>query len=219
MAETRMEERTIPGSDLVVTGCEIEPLGDTHLLTFNMFCPHRPSFLILTQDGYKRQWEALDLDDLKTAHTVLTSLTSDHLLFFNCGAEAGCSRVHKHMQAVPSESSDPWQNVTTAGVEIFTKRHGPAFPSPEELLASYAELLQAARQVLGAKDDQVPPHNMVLDRTGIMVIPRRNAGLGKLGANSCGMLGMQWVATEETMQQWIEAGPRKVIANAGVPKK
>lgn len=84
----------MPGSDIDVSGYEITYVNGTHLLMFNKFCMYRPHLLLLTKDGWRRQYEQLDLQDLQAVWNVLESLNWRYFMFFNCGKDGGCSRLH-----------------------------------------------------------------------------------------------------------------------------
>jgi ATP adenylyltransferase len=213
-----------PGSDINVHGFEIQQLGETHRLTFNMYCTYRPQYLLLTLDGFRRQWEPLDIDDFTAAYTLLTSLNDEYIIFYNCKEEAGCSRLHKHLQAIPKDSFDPWQNLNKNVKDVpftyFSKSYGPQLPSPEELHKTYTGFIQEADRLLNSpctKPNEAPAHNMILDKRGMVVIPRRCVGIEDVGANACGMLGMIWVSHDYMMKEWMAVGPRKVLTAAGVP--
>lgn len=122
--------RCRPGSDIDVTRYEIADLGNTHLVAFNKFSSARPHLSVLTEDGFTRQHEPLNLADINALHTVLTSLQKNskrrYLAIFNCGIDSGCSRLHKHMQVFPA-GPDP---VETAGTAVndfsaVARRGGP----------------------------------------------------------------------------------------------
>ncbi|KAH7109688.1 hypothetical protein EDB81DRAFT_704565 [Dactylonectria macrodidyma] len=215
-----------PGSDINVAGFEIQEIGTTHLLTFNMFNAFRPHFLLLTQDGYRRQFEPLDIDDIKAAHTVISSLTGDYMVLYNCGVESGCSRMHKHMQLIPhsEHAFDVWRNIVGKGHQMpyqaFVRTFGPDLPSIKDLFIAYLELFDQVKKALGRSMsgiNEAPPHNVIFDRSGMMVIPRRSAGLNGAYANAAGMLGVIWMSNEAKAQQWIELGPSEILRTAGVP--
>lgn len=214
-----------PGSDINVQGLEVGPPTDTHFLSFNGFSSYRPHYLLLRTDGHKRQWEPLDIDDFKAIQTFLSTNNRDYLIFYNCRVEAGCSRLHKHLQAIPKDSfhGNPWLNLddnasalpfaycedTTGGID------------PEACYGAYRAGIEAVERTLDKEtvlENAVPPHNMIMDRGRLVVIPRRAAGIEPLGANSGGMLGMVWTQSEETMQKWMEINPRRLLESAGVPK-
>lgn len=184
----------------------------------------------MTADGFRRQWEPLDLDDFTTVAALLDSVPPedrgterDFLVFFNCRAEAGCSRLHKHMQAIPRQSLDgePWRNLDRASVPFAFHRDDSCGTDPKRLLRAYAEGMAAVERTLGEETELergVPPHNVVLDRDRLVVIPRRAAGIEGLGANSGGMLGLIWTQSEAMMQRWLDANPHKLLEAAGVPE-
>lgn len=215
-----------PGSDIKISGYEVATLGPTHLLMVNKFPAARPHLLILTQDGFKRQYEALTPDDLSAGRLVLASLRSRHLLLFNCGISGGCSRLHKHMQVLPAP--DPEMFVLWPDVEepkppfrFFRYRFGAgALPEPDELARIYRALLRRAERALGCRvllGEAAIPHNVVLDRRWMVVIPRRAAGWEGADANAAGMLGLMWLSSEEKVRLWMEKGPAAVLGRLGVP--
>ncbi|KAH8694606.1 hypothetical protein BGZ61DRAFT_452174 [Ilyonectria robusta] len=219
-------ENPRPGSDINTIGTEICKLGTAHFLAFNGFASYRPHYLLLTADGHRRQREPLDIEDFRAIHALLNMNGSDHLIFFNCGAEAGCSREHKHLQAIPKESFDgaPWCNLDQAEETLpfaYYERKLEEDLDPDVSLIIYREGLQQVERALNrktTKEGGAPPHNMIMDRHRMVMIPRSKAGIDPLGANSGGMLGMIWTKNEETMQKWLEIGPQKILEAGGVPK-
>ncbi|KAF4336973.1 ATP adenylyltransferase C-terminal [Fusarium beomiforme] len=213
-----------PGSDINTIGTELCTLGEAHVLAFNGFSSYRPHYLIITADGYKKQREPLDIQDFRAIREFLDN--NDYLVFYNCKPEASCSRDHKHLQAIPKSSFDgePWFNLDhsrDALPFIFYERKFTQEPTADAMSEVYNEGLQQVERSLGLKtteEDGAPPHNMVMDKERMFMVPRRKAGIGRLGANSCNMLGMIQVKSEEAMHEWIEAGPDKIMAVGGVPK-
>ncbi|KAF4995290.1 hypothetical protein FGRMN_5255 [Fusarium graminum] len=224
--QSLINDKPRPGSDIVTHDTEICNLGATHFLAFNGFSSYRPHYLILTTDGYRRQHEPLDIEDFRAIHAFLDIHDGEQLVFFNCKAEAGCSRDHKHLQAIPKTSFDgqPWFNLDHCGDSLPFTYHEAKFAQdlgPEASFKLYKEGLQHVECSLGQKtteDEGAPPHNMIMDRGRMVVIPRRAAGICALGANSCGMLGMIWVQSEEAMHKWLEAGPDNILTAGGMPK-
>jgi ATP adenylyltransferase/5',5'''-P-1,P-4-tetraphosphate phosphorylase II len=184
----------------------------------------------MTADGYRRQWEALNLEDFKAVAALLDHVAvedrgteRDLLVFYNCRAQAGCSRLHKHLQAIPKEShgGNPWLNIDRAAVPFAYHRDNTCGTDPKRLLRAYAEGMAAVERTLGEEteiENGVPPHNMIMDRDRLVVIPRRDGGIGGLAANSGGMLGLIWTQNEETMQMWLDTDLHKLLKTAGVPK-
>lgn len=189
----------------------------------NKFPSARPHYLILTQNGFRRQFEALDINDLTAARQVISSLHSRHLMLFNCGINGGCSRMHKHMQLIPAPDGFPlWPD--SEQVELPFKfamhRFRGGLPPANELLTIYRALLRRAERALGhaaLEGEAAVPHNVIMDRNWLVVVPRRSAGWDGIDTNAAGMLGMVWVKSEEKMNIWLERGPANVLAQLGVP--
>ncbi|KAF3389469.1 Diadenosine 5',5'''-P1,P4-tetraphosphate phosphorylase 2 [Penicillium rolfsii] len=223
------------GSDISTAGFEIGEIGNTHLLIANKFCWANPHFLLLTSDGYRRQYESLDENDLQAIWSVLSTMSTDFLAFFNCGQDGGCSRLHKHMQLIPIPEGtfasflDSDENVSEPKVPFqwFYHRFNVGDVSLQHLMDVYNELLRQATEVgeglsknaHAALPSAACPHNMIMTRRWMIVIPRRRAAINKaVAANALGMLGYIAVAKKEEMDEWIRAGPIDVLKELGVPK-
>lgn len=231
-----------PGSDIDTEGYELPiDIGSTHFLAFNKFASARPHLLLLTEDGYERQYTALGEHDMTAVHKVLSCLNGTgprrYTAIYNCGIDGGCSRLHKHMQVFPvsdesrkGERFPIWPDaVTTAEsssvpFHFFMHRFEKGFPPTSTLLHVYRQLLGQAEKVwlehekgLERPEGHAIPHNVIIDRNWMVVIPRRKAGWRGADANAAGMLGMVWVKSEETMRLWTENGPAHVLSEVGIP--
>ena len=195
----------------------------------NKFPAARPHLLVLTQDGYRRQHEALDGDDFAAARRVMTALDSTRtVMLFNCGIASGCSRLHKHLHVCPAPESaefrlwpDDPQALARLPFKSFVQRFEGGLPSADVILGLYRGLLRQAEAALGyaAPTDGGPavPHNVAMDRNWLVVIPRRAAAWNGAGPNAASMMGMVWVDSEEKMNVWLELGPANVLRQVGVP--
>ena len=205
----------------------IARINESHLLVFNKFCVHRPQLLLLTLDSYRRQHEALEMDDFDAALETLRALDSMYVIY-NCGEAAGCSRRHKHMQvlqgppfAFEAFSDTNMKDKSTIPFRYFSHR---LTKGKEETAASlhqaYKALLGQARGALSldsALDSDVCPHNVVIYQDRIIVIPRRRAAFQHASANAAGMLGSAWVPNQANAEEWISLGPLNVLRELGVP--
>lgn len=219
-----------PGSDLVDADplLKVAEVSSTHLLVLNRFCVFRPQFLILTRDSFKRQTEILDVHDFSAAWTVLQNLEQDYFVMFNCGNEAGCSRLHKHMQVIPCSGGFtlfPDRDTKKEKVPFrhFLRRIPNGGPRSTEggsipLVGVYQELLEDAFSgKKRSKNDGVQyyPHNVVLTTRWLMVIPRRKATFHGASANAAGMMGMIWVTSDHELQCWKDQGLSNVLGELG----
>jgi len=108
----------------------------------------------------------------------------------------------------------------------FYRRFDLAKMAPEDILAIYNELLQKATELgaglsenaKGLPHGAVVPHNMLVTKRWMIVLPRRRAAVNKeAGANALGMIGVIAVATQKEIDNWIEIGPAKALEELGVP--
>src|SRR5262249_16767501 len=142
----------------------------------------------------------------------------------NCTEEAGSSRRHKHMQIIPRPENGPPLfpgRANTASLPApflyFVRQINDEFVPIQSLVEMYVSLLAQAKESLGISGDTRPcPHNVVLVKEWMMVIPRTKADIDGAIANAAGMLGMVWVANEEQLNRWIRFGPAEVLAQVGV---
>ncbi|KAK1730090.1 hypothetical protein CaCOL14_013118 [Colletotrichum acutatum] len=170
----------------------------------------------------------------------------EYLVIFNCGKEGGCSRLHKHMQVIPAPEAIPvWPDLVTSGSGTGTEAAGdgkqePPFryfihhftstspPSTKDLTAKYRELLRQATELIPGREKVVEedgdgravavPHNVILGRRWIVVVPRVKAGVDGADVNAVGMLGVVWASRPETVGKWRELGARRVLGEVGVRK-
>ncbi|KAJ5232059.1 hypothetical protein N7468_005015 [Penicillium chermesinum] len=224
-----------PGSDIANDHPDIciTTVNGTHLLTMNKFPVFRPMLLLLTVDSYRRQHEPLARADLDAGWSVIDALRAEHYVFYNCTFRAGASRQHKHLQIVPAPGASeeyaagyrffPDYEGVGPGAEwrapftYFLVRWEGARLDADFLLEKYLGLLQKARVALGvAVEEQEIPHNFVLTKRWMMVIPRRAKVSHGLTANSAGMLGSMYIISQEQLDAWKEAGPTNVLAGLGI---
>ncbi|KAJ5507663.1 hypothetical protein N7527_009806 [Penicillium freii] len=211
-----------PGSDIANDHPDIciTTVNETHYLVINKFPVFRPMLLLLTVDSYRRQPEPLVLEDLEAAWIL-----------------AGSSREHKHLQVIPAPGKREGYD---EAFKLFpdddtAPKTGPSFvhflkrfedlpegcvKNGEHLLEIYQRLLQQARGALVLPTKVVPcPHNFVLTRRWMMVIPRRAKEFHGITANAPGMMGSIYIWNHDQLDAWKEIGPMKVLAGLGLPRE
>lgn len=213
-----------PGSDINIAGFEICDVGTKHRLCANKFCYTRPQLLLLTRDGFKRQYDPLDAVDLDAAWSVLQD---DQFAFYNCGVPAGFSRLHRHIQFMPR----PEGFTTYLDVDEDGGKGDSAVPflylrqaldgSGRGLKEIYDGLRRemAERSTFRWEGQGTDcPHNLLMTRKWMAVIPRRCSVFGAASANAVGMIGLVPVTTMEGIEDWKSAGPLSVLREFGVPR-
>ncbi|CAI7648632.1 unnamed protein product [Penicillium pancosmium] len=226
-----------PGSDLAFDHPDIciTRVNETHFLVINKFPVFRPMLLLLTIDSYRRQHELLDVEDMEAAWSLVCGLEVEHFAFFNCTVTAGSSRAHKHLQVIPAPGAndgyadgfrffpdyDPESQTGTPSCVYFLER----FEEPPEgrvktsqqLMEVYLWLLQQTREVLKINEGPCP-HNWILTKRWMVIIPRQHKEYRGLSANSPGMVGSVYIANQGQFDAWKEAGPQRVLAGLGLPR-
>lgn len=214
----------IPDERVILT-----KLNNTHDLALNMFCVDRPQFMMPTIDSYRRQDEPLDRDDFAAALDTIKAL-EDFFVIYNCTETAGCSRVHKHMQglrgppfafeALISTTKDK-DEAAIVPFQYFTYHFEQGFTniSAVDIVPIYTSLLKQARQALKVSEADICPHNVILWRDWIIVIPRRKSFVERACTNSVGMMGSVWLSESNLVDEWKRLGCRHVLEELGVPQK
>ncbi|KAI9811254.1 MAG: hypothetical protein M1832_000933 [Thelocarpon impressellum] len=245
-------EDDIPGTLTDFYVCAVPP---AHHLALNRFAALRPHYLLLTDDPTARQTAALERADLRAAWVALQALEGAgsgaavgegegegdkgteeaglYVAIFNGGREAGCSRMHKHLQIFPepppragftlfpdraAAAGDPDAAPYAHSLRRLTpaERALPPHAAAEVLLDAYVRMLAHARAALCAPSAAPPPpHNVVLTRRWLLVVPRRRDGVGVATANAAGMLGLIWVKDGDGVAAWRAHGPRAVLGALG----
>ncbi|KAF5240660.1 hypothetical protein FANTH_9464 [Fusarium anthophilum] len=230
-------KQLLPGSDIDTNGFEMgDSESSTHFLIANKFCFSRPHLMMLTRDGHRRQYEPLNQGDFEAAWDTLASLetpTTDYVIFFNCGKDGGCSRLHKHVQLMPLPASgfavDFLNSDSTKEprlpFEWFYQRFQDSAAIASKVTDIYVQLLQQATEAWKAStgkdvpNGQACPHNVAFTSRWIVVIPRRKAAVNKeAGVNSLGMLGLVAVATEKEIENWVKLGLTNSLRELGVSR-
>lgn len=222
-----------PGSDIfeVDPDLNVSIINDTHRLVLNRYCVFRPQYLILTLDSYRRQTELLDESDLAAAWMALQSMKTDCFVIYNCGKEAGCSRLHKHLQMFPlpeeftlfpdqhSFGSIPFKFSLS---RVEGKQGNGNTEMRKILYAEYQALVSKALDIISEPSrvsQDYFAHNVVLTKRWLMVIPRRKEAFQGASANAAGMCGMVWAATSQQVDKWLELGPANILSELGFARK
>jgi ATP adenylyltransferase/5',5'''-P-1,P-4-tetraphosphate phosphorylase II len=208
------DEGLVPGSDISFFGYEVCDIGTTHIVAFNKFAYIRPHLLLLTKDGYKRQNLALEETDVDALWTTLNRVDAkgSWMGIYNCGKDGGCSRVHRHMQLSPVPNKpdgtpfilfhDEGEGVArTLPFKYFLHRLSET-STAKEVFSSYVSLLAETKAILRS-DMESCPHNVVLTKRWILVIPRKRGGIEALGFNSHGLMGIIALKSEEDHEKWM----------------
>lgn len=227
-----------PGSDIANDHPDIcvTIVNGTHYLIINKFPVFRPTLLLLTVDSYRRQHEPLALDDIHAAWDVICDLKVEHYAFFNCTVTAGSSREHKHLQVLPAPGAseaypegykffpDSDESLGNGPLRFthFLQRFNPlsdsATTSGDKVFDIYTRLLKQTRAALSLEPSEaICPHNFILTKRWMMVVPRRAAYFQGISTNAAGMVGTVFLWNQDQLEAWKEIGPMNILAALGLP--
>jgi ATP adenylyltransferase/5',5'''-P-1,P-4-tetraphosphate phosphorylase II len=206
----------------------IAHINSTHILVFNRVCIFRPQLMLLSEDSYRRQHLPLELIDIIATYEVLTSLNEGEQEFYtlyNCGF--GSSREHKHVQFLPKVDvffpDDRGFDNGKIPYLYFLKYLPMSKDDPDganNLYLVYEELLAQAKSAVNTacpSGREWVPHNVILTKDWLMVIPRGSNGYEGVSTSSAGMVGSVFLANKDQLKEWKNAGMTKVLAELGIP--
>jgi sulfate adenylyltransferase (ADP) / ATP adenylyltransferase len=224
-------DRTTAGGPFVDPRKEeiVTDVGSNHRLLINKYCIYRP-MLVLPTTVFALQTDDLDISDITASWSVLKALKTPQMVIYNCGAGAGSSLGHKHLQIfpLPNKKRMPLfpsqaasaitiaQNISNVPFQHFV------YKIPRQALAAdvfklYQLLLAETRAAL-RKANAGPDYNVIFTAEWIALIPRRTAVWGgPYGANGAGMVGMVTVPNQQQRQQWTDLRYTDYLVTLGIP--
>lgn len=201
-------------------------IGSKHKLILNKYCVVRPQLVLHTID-FEPQSNSLDAADFGAMWKVLCELGSDHFAIFNCGAEAGASVGHKHMQILPHTTKGAFELFPDSMTKL-RDGHGevlamPGIPFEHAVSCVSGDVNAGAllhvyhRLASFSTHNLATPHNVIMTDRWMMLIPRTQARIGIMAANAATMLGMVWVTSEDQFEAWTAQDPMTLLPMFGKP--
>jgi sulfate adenylyltransferase (ADP) / ATP adenylyltransferase len=221
-----------PEPELVVS-----ELGPSHRAVLNRFSVLPDHLLIVTRE-FEEQESQLTLEDFRAAWICLWQ--KDTLVFYNSGPVAGASQRHKHLQAVPLPLAstgprvplDPLLDRVVFDGQVsraprlpfvngFAKLD-PGWVEDEGARGSYDLYRQMAEALnlvgTGAAEARPLPHNVLLTREWLLIVPRSQESFETISINALGFAGAFLVKTEAERQRLREFGPLKALGRVAVSR-
>ena len=213
--------------------------SETHTLMLNKYCVYRPQLLLITKT-YLPQYQALDDTDIKATWDLISQIEDESdgavesssgkprrmLAFYNCGAKAGSSQGHKHVQLMDRPNPDEigfelFPNMAESEHDIAEHLKGvphkhsvlrlSANAKADDAIRAYGRLLarmqdwslqQGWRSPDGKSD---LPHNVVLTKEWVCIVPRRSSGISRHAmSNALGMIGVMWITHPSQISKFTE---------------
>ena len=186
---------------------------------------------ILHTTKYEKQKDDLDIEDVRAVRAVMGQLAQEGqevMAIYNCGAEAGASQGHKHLQIFPRPREEEFELfpervrmeegkvVSCEGVPYkHLMMKIPEGATAEDVHGVYERLLEGIRPVLS--ENGTEDYNVVLVKEWMLVIPRRHHGRDGVEGNAVGMMGMVWLKGKEEREGWSRLGMTEHLKYLGVP--
>ncbi len=218
-----------PEPELTVGG-----LSDTHIAVLNKFNVIDRHLLIVTR-RFEHQEALLTLADLDALCRCVIEL--EGLGFYNSGAAAGASQVHKHLQVVALPLSDrspavPIEAIFDSSVAAETIAAMPGLPfrhsflrfdqplsesatvAAERALRAYHALAGAvgiAETPITAGVWQASPYNLLMTNHWMLLVPRTVEHFDGISVNALGFAGSLFVRDAQQMDAIRRHGPMSVL--------
>jgi sulfate adenylyltransferase (ADP) / ATP adenylyltransferase len=220
-----------PDPNLVVTA-----LGQSHIAVLSKYQVIADHLLVVTR-AFEPQESLLTREDFQAAWCCLGG--KDVLVFFNSGRLAGASQLHKHLQALPLPLGPgpriPFEPMLDR--VVFDGRvsravglpflHGLARLDPnwsqEEAVRSSYDLYRGFVQALGLLTNadhpsRPAPYNLLMTRQWLLVVPRKQEGIGSLSINALGFCGTLLVKDTNERSSLLAHGLMQALLDVGVPR-
>ncbi|KAH9143576.1 hypothetical protein LEN26_005059 [Aphanomyces euteiches] len=220
-------------ADLVVRS-----VNGTHTLILNKFNVVDEHTVLVTNQ-FEEQSTPLVPSDFAALWKCIQDLNA--FGFFNCGHNSGASQPHKHMQLITIESAVSYVNSPTDGlpwmqraldhagsfdrgsifdVPWFQFRHGFVAHGTSELPdgESASDHLHTVATTLLQALDSPPSYNLILTKSLLLIVPRRERSTDGIEINSVGFTGSFLVRNDAQASRFTAEGPFEILAAVGFPK-
>ncbi len=207
----------------------VAALGDDHLVVLNKF-PVIDRHLLIVTRRFADQRAPLDEADF----AALAAVVGAHggLGFYNGGRIAGASQAHKHLQWVPAQASalgdflpalrpgEVLDNPALPWAHAVVGLDEAAWPHPAKAAAAVhaAFRLACARLELPCAADPMPPYNLLVCRSALLLVPRTREKWDDVSLNSLAWAGSLFVRDRSQIDGLRRSGPLAVLAAVCRPR-
>jgi ATP adenylyltransferase len=205
-------------------------LTDHYRCLLNKFNVMNHHILMVTKKFVPQQ-APLDTEDFLAAQICLQA--QDGLVFYNGGPLAGASVTHKHLQMIPISPSTSFpfdrifsqtplgESISTEASLSFRHRIMPVkcpTSTPYSGLKTFAEnncrgYYHLLKNLNLSKDHNgfIPPHNMLMTRDYLWVVPRTRESYLGFAINALGFAGMLLVKSEAQLKLLDDIGCHELL--------
>ncbi|WP_461481320.1 DUF4922 domain-containing protein [Porticoccus sp.] len=196
---------------------------------FNVMAHH----ILMVTRHFATQLEPLNREDFLAAQLCLEACNG--LVFYNGGPAAGASITHKHLQMVPLPLADNGPFPLHQPFARLPLRPGQLLSSPlpvahlitttafggdpeacaETNLTNYRRMTEQLH-LLPGDDRLAPPHNLLMTREYLWVVPRRCEHFRGLAVNALGFAGTLLVKHQQQLQELQQLGCLPLLRAVGL---
>ncbi|AGW90478.1 MULTISPECIES: ATP adenylyltransferase family protein [Cupriavidus] len=219
----------------------VADISDTHVALLNKFNVIEHHLLIVTR-RFELQESLLTVADFAALLVCMAEFGS--LGFYNSGAAAGASQVHKHLQIVPLPFAEGGpalpigpllESARSAGILGavpglgFAHAFAPLdlFAAPvHEMACTACERYRALLDAVGVKAVDVDgglrqsaPYNLLVMSTGLLLVPRSTECVEGISVNGLAFAGSLFVRDEAQMRAIEGLGPMNFLRRAAAAPK
>lgn len=211
----------------------VADLSGTHVLLLNKF-PIFPDHVMVVTRRFLPQTGPLDTEDFLALAAPMCGIDGAAFMF-NGGKHAGASQAHRHLHVLPRHQLPlmprfPSQAtpLTAQTLPFFDFMHAYVPLNAGLPAAEWARQLHDAVQTgyahcgLAPHLGELPPHNLLGTREGVLVVPRRREhwsdGTHHISVNALNFGGWVGVKGPEQIEPVCEAGLMRVLEAATQPR-
>lgn len=213
----------------------VRELSASHVCLLNKYSVVDDHVLVITRD-FEPQGSVLTPADFQAVWGCLSEV--DSLCFFNSHREAGASQPHKHLQLVPRHAVSPagmlpFSSQIIEGLEqgsgriALPFRHGiidlrplaglGADQAVARLNGEYRALMTELSLWEDASRQLTRPHNLLMTRDWLFIVPRRQALYGGFAVNALGYAGTMLVRSVEQVETLRDLGVHHLLSEVALP--
>ena len=174
----------------------------SHECLINKF-PVLPAHALVVTREFEPQTDSLTRADCEALAYCLAE--GDALAFYNCGAEAGASQPHKHMQLVRMSTQLPMVRAFEQGRLPFLSYFARLQPTADEI---FHHLSVGLRKVLSGSNSAF---NLIAARDWLALIGRGAECFEDISVNALGFAGTFFVRSPAQLGRLISVGPTEVL--------
>lgn len=188
--------------------------------------------ILMVTSKFVPQQTPLDVDDFLAVQTCLQA--KDGLVFYNGGPAAGASVEHKHLQMIPlplsDESTFPFDELLSSAI-VADQPCSTALPFPHRFIATAfndTTIANSSREAADINcknyhrlltdlklsvdhDGMMAPHNMLMTRKYLWVVPRTKESYQGLAINALGFAGALLVKDKAQLRKLESIGCMELL--------